>query len=1046
MTSRTEIFRATRKLLLSCAAGVALATAAEAQSTTAVQGNANGVSPLFGRIHAFYGDIGAEFGRIHAFFSNINPLFSNVSPFFGNVSGFWGNITPFTQPTDPAVTSFYGNADPFWGSNSPYANKSVPYGNLNGFWTSRYNSWMGIMGAWSQAQTPNDAQNIANSIQNNLINPTNSFWNNLVPKSNGGAAAIVKNDLAAAGIGFVNNNTIDPQSLLSITQTQQASLFLNIYDDLMNYAGTGHVDWWMGAIHWTPALAQTQGSTPIGGSPPTIGMLDFVISQGQNVPKQITQYGSTVFNDGHGAAVGSLLIGATDGSGILGMLPANSANVKVYNPYDSTGTTNWTDVGTGVATLVQNVFTNKTTPVGVLNASLGVPGWTLNPGWNDALANAGAFGHNLVIAAGNDGTMQTQNVPWDFTKNPSLIIVGSVGADGTISNFSNTPGEACLLPTNSSSTICSETNKLKYRFIVAPGELILVSDGMGGHYRQSGTSLAAPLVSGAIAMLQNRWPWLSNYPDETSSIILKSATPLGTNPGADPVYGVGELNVAASQSPLNWANMVYLPGTDPKGVTPTLATALTAPVKAVLGVATAVLTPTAPAPAPAPAPAAANPVTGQAAWATIAAAGIPLSAVSTQLASGNQSSWNSTGLFYTAFEQVGNTYRDFYIPLASKLVGQTVTTQGGGQAYQGYLSSALHAQAGHFASLDAPAPDGLLANGFARSAAPAGMVGAMQLRVNVTTAVPSLGLRNTSGNNLYETGAALVGEKTSFAFGYGNGASALDSNDNFAFRSDHDLATGGANPVLGLASGGGFLGGRTAVTSRLSLGIGMSQRDVWRNPLAFGLGPQTTGSWVNRYAATAQTMTADYAVSPRLVTHFGLTRLDERNALLGTQSIDRSDLSGGSVTTAATMGFDVRLSHGLTLSGSGTVSRTDASGGQITTNKLTDAAAEFALTKNRVFGKHDQLRLVAATPLHAIGGGLRYSSLGVVDRETGAIGLVTQSIDAQTQRMPLAGEVMYGRRLGRGEVSLFGRFQRAGQLTQGDLLGTMGGVQLQFGL
>lgn len=1007
-----------RRTCLACTAGVALATSAgaqlPAQASDGVQASTTGISPLFGKIRPFWDDGGQQ---ITPMFGKIRPFFGKIRPFFGDVSGFWGGASPFMPVSNAQDVAFYGNQDPFWGSANPYQGKNGAfYGALNGFWSTQFTNWQAVMTAWSTAQTPRDAAALAGMIQSGLVAPSAAFWDQAIGgKGNkSSSTALINAQLQAAGVTLAADGSIDPSSLLALSPSQQALLFLGVYDSLMDYAGTGHADWWMGAIHWSPALAEQQGSVPKGGTPPTIGMLDFVIAQGKNVPKQVTQYGSTNFNDGHGAAVGSLLIGATDGSGVMGMLPAGSANVKVYNPYDDSGTTNWTDVGTGIATLVKSVFLNPKVPVGVLNASLGVPGWTLHPGWNDALANANAYGHDLVVAAGNDGVMQTQNVPWNFAKNPTLLIVGSIGADGTISNFSNTPGEACLLPTSSSSTVCAEANKLKYRFIVAPGELVLVSDGVGGHYRQSGTSLAAPFVSGTIALLQNRWPWLSNYPDETASIILKSATPLGTNPGADPVYGVGELNVAASQSPLNWSSLIYVPANN--GKTSSLASLATG-------------------------------TNGLVNWPLLQQMGQTLTTVSSQLAGGTQSSWNASGLSYSAFERVGNTFRDFYIPLSAKLVGQTVNTQAGGQGFQSYLALALRGQTGHFATLDAPAPaNSLLANGYARDAMPAGMVGSMQLRVNVAQTAATVGFRNSNNSNLYETGATLVGERSSFSFGWGNGASALDPAANFSFRSDHDLATGGANPVLGLASGGAYLGARAAVAPRLTIGFGTTRRDVWRNPVSFGIQPQTSGDWVNRYAAAASTMTADYAVSHQLTAHVGFTHLAERDALLGIQSVDRADLNGGSTTTAGTAGFDLRLRHGLTLSGSGTMARTHAGGGQITTNDLTGMAAELAVTKTGVLGRRDQLRLTAATPLHTVAGRLLYGTVGVTDRETGTIGLVSQSVDARPANLPFAAEASYGRSLtgGRGELSLFARYQRAGQITQGDYLGTMGGAQLRL--
>ena len=57
-------------------------------------------------------------------------------------------------------------------------------------------------------------------------------------------------------------------------------------------------------------------------------------------------------------------------------------------------------------------------------------------------------------------------------------------------------------------------------------------------------------LPGRVALLQSRWNWLKQNPEETAEIILRSATDLGA-PGVDGTYGWGLLNVAASQAPLN---------------------------------------------------------------------------------------------------------------------------------------------------------------------------------------------------------------------------------------------------------------------------------------------------------------------------------------------------------------------------------------------------------------------------------------------------------------------------------------------------------------
>lgn len=1000
--------------LSSCA--MALSIAAPAHSANNIQPVSGDVSPLYGRINPFYGDVSSYYGRINPFYGRINPFYGRINPFFGDVTAYWGRINPFTQTADTSTIAFYGtNYDAFWGAgpSNPYkaVGSPVPYASIAGFWQSEFSNWNAMQPAWNAAVSANDGQNLANLLQNNIINPAVAFWGQAVqkgttapigtsykplpgvdPKKSGRTAQTLQAAemawLSPYGVTF-KNGVIDPASLLAMDPSHRAMLMLNLYDDLMDYSGTGHVDWWMGSVGWSPALANTAGKAPAGGTMPTVGMIDFVIQSGTHLSKQITQFGSTAFNDGHGAAVGSLIMGSVDGSGVLGVMPQGSVNVVVYDPYDATGTTNWTDVGAGVAKLANAIFAGKTVPMGVLNASLGEPGYTLSPGWNDALATAGAHGHNLVIAAGNGGSTQTQNVVWNFSANPNLIIVGSVGVDGTISNFSNRPGEACLLPTAASA--CAEANKLKYHFIVAPGELVLVSDGLGGHMRQSGTSLAAPLVSGAIALLQNRWPWLSKYPDETATIILGTATPKGTNPGADAVYGVGELNIAASQAPLNWNNLTYYQGANGKA-------------------------------------------------GTIA---VPLSTVVAQLRPGTQSAWDASGLYYSAIEKIGNTIRDFQIPLSSKLVGQNVTTNAGVQQYQSYLAAALRAQAGHFSAL-APtnSRDGAIVSGFMKSTVPVGLVGGATFRVSVTPAEVGGAFQMRTAR--YETDGALVSDGGSLNFGYGNGAAALDGSDSFGFRSDYDLGKGGANPLLGLASGGTYLGARATLVPGLSLGFGTTERSSTRNLAASGIQPAGTGNWVGRYAAQAQHISLVYAVAPGLSARAGFTRLHEDSALLGIQSLDRTDLQGGSVTSGTSVGFDLAVGHTLTVSATGTMARTHAGGGQITTRNLTSGSAELALIKARLLGKSDELRLTIASPLHTLGGHLTYNSYGVVDRDTGQLGLIAQSF-APRGRLPLAGQAMYGVALpqARGEFSLFGRVDRDSQLMASTGLDYTAGAQFR---
>ncbi len=64
-------------------------------------------------------------------------------------------------------------------------------------------------------------------------------------------------------------NPNDPNSLANTDAATRSFFFLNWYDGLMNFTGVDHVDWWMPAVHWSPSLAQIQGSDAV-----VVGVLD----------------------------------------------------------------------------------------------------------------------------------------------------------------------------------------------------------------------------------------------------------------------------------------------------------------------------------------------------------------------------------------------------------------------------------------------------------------------------------------------------------------------------------------------------------------------------------------------------------------------------------------------------------------------------------------------------------------------------------------------------------------------------------------------------
>ena len=150
-----------------------------------------------------------------------------------------------------------------------------------------------------------------------------------------------------------------------------------------------------------------------------------------------------------------------------------------------------------------------------------------------------------VKAAGNDG-VNLKNESIAITAQQAqaamarTILVGSVELNSTISSYSNRPGEGCLL--YSGATACSADLQWMNHFIVAPGSNIFSTLPGQSYGYMSGTSMATPIVAGAAALLQARWPTLKSAPESVARILFNSATDLGA-PGVDPVYGWGLLHV-----------------------------------------------------------------------------------------------------------------------------------------------------------------------------------------------------------------------------------------------------------------------------------------------------------------------------------------------------------------------------------------------------------------------------------------------------------------------------------------------------------------------
>lgn len=213
---------------------------------------------------------------------------------------------------------------------------------------------------------------------------------------------------------------------------------------------------------------------------------------------------------GHGTHVAGIIGAATNNSkGMAGTTWNNPLMpVKVLN---SSGSGTYSGVAQGIIYAVDN-------GARVINMSLGgsSPSITLE----NAVQYAYAEGAVLVAAAGNNSGPVLYPAAY-----PEVIAVGAVDDDDLRASFSSYGSEIS---------------------VTAPGVLVWstrMSSSLNDYARSSGTSFAAPFVSGLAGLILSIDSSLS--PAEVEAIIQQGAEDLG-EPGWDPYYGWGRINLTDS--------------------------------------------------------------------------------------------------------------------------------------------------------------------------------------------------------------------------------------------------------------------------------------------------------------------------------------------------------------------------------------------------------------------------------------------------------------------------------------------------------------------
>ncbi|MFK7696132.1 S8 family peptidase [Paenibacillus sp. HJGM_3] len=303
----------------------------------------------------------------------------------------------------------------------------------------------------------------------------------------------------------------------------------------------------------TPAIGSTAlQRRGVTGKGVTIGIIDTGVFPHPDLVKPVNRI--TAFRDfvgnrkkpyddnGHGTHVAGDAAGNGFSSNGRFTGPAPRSRLVVAKAFNRNGSANTSDV---IAALGWILRTRKKFGTRIVNMSFGAPGVTNCA--NDPLCAAATKAWNaglvVVAAAGNSGpgarTIESPGI------NPKIITVGAADDRGTIRQADDT-----VAGFSSRGPIAG--GKVKPDLVApgvgiislrAPGSLLDIEEPQArvgrNYFRMSGTSMATPIVSGAIAQILQRRPKLC--PGQIKSKLKRTAVKLrGFGPNAQ---GQGEIHV-----------------------------------------------------------------------------------------------------------------------------------------------------------------------------------------------------------------------------------------------------------------------------------------------------------------------------------------------------------------------------------------------------------------------------------------------------------------------------------------------------------------------
>jgi len=171
-----------------------------------------------------------------------------------------------------------------------------------------------------------------------------------------------------------------------------------------------------------------------------------------------------------------------------------------------------------------------------------------------AVRAAGIF---MSVSSGNEGGLGCSS------------IIDPPGLEASVFTVGNTDSSNVIAPSSSRGPVTIDGYNLLKPNLVAPGTIVYSSWSNNTYTTLTGTSMSAPHVAGAVALLWSAFHWLKNDVFATELLLEITAKPLtssqgcgGDSPTAVPnnVYGYGLLDILASYNmAISKLEKIYLP-------------------------------------------------------------------------------------------------------------------------------------------------------------------------------------------------------------------------------------------------------------------------------------------------------------------------------------------------------------------------------------------------------------------------------------------------------------------------------------------------------